>query len=247
MRCPISTTLPMSRCPFSNGFPMKHLTMCAMIAVLVGCAHGYPFDGAVDDGSGGSAPAEEAPSYPKVSGIIPIKDPKVLGPYEETDDEALIYSIDQSFWLAFVDFVHYTYDPIDVETPCFNSDGKLRLVGMLEDNTSTDTLPLHFHVRFDNCLIPDAYIQANLYYTGTVWVDGYLDGSPFENMLTFSGHDMYMRGAIRYTDQHISYIDERCSFSFMDNFHESYNIGGLDGKICGQHVAIAERDLWQDD
>lgn len=221
----------------------------SLFVLLIGCAHGSEWTQDFFDGSGGSSsnPLPEEVIPPTISTALPVEnaDP-FLGPYQETDDQALVYSLDQTFWLVFLDTLvnQDLYLPIDRSWPCFNQGGSVRIVGIIHDDIVLNHLNLNFELDFKNCLIPDAWIQANIIYTGEMIVQGYLENGPFENMLTFSGRNMHMQGAIRYTDSHVSHINDDCSFVFLDNYHQSYNIGGLSGDICGRHTSIAERDIY---
>lgn len=163
-------------------------------------------------------------------------------PYQESDDQGVIYNLDQAFWLVY--FAGFTFDePMDATWDCYNS-GTLRATGQIHDDTILNQLDVDMDIEFKNCLIPSSWVQISIIYDGVMHIGGYMDGGPYEDMLTLSGRNMSMRGRIHYEDGHDSWINQHCSFVFLDDFRESQNIGGLIGDICGRHVSLAERDVW---
>lgn len=231
---------------------MKHLILICFL-FCISCAKGStgPLRSSSEGGGGSSTVSSTVSSsgeggQTSSSMVGSSASGTIVDPYQKTDDEALVYSLDQTFWQVWFASITSADQQVDASWPCFN-DGTVHMIGTVSDDVILNHVNMDLVLTFDNCLIPDNWIQANMIYSGEMRAYGYLDNGPYDDMFTLSSQEMRIQGWVHYTDQHTSVIDERCSFSFLDDFREDQGIGGLGGKMCGRKTYIAERDLWGDD
>ena len=232
---------------FRNLGPLAYAVM-----LFTSCAQGSPSDWS---GSGG---VQEAPSLTSSSSAgsggqgAGGSDSGDLGgfggssPDEASDDEAVLYSVDQMFWQLYQEVVQQNVNAsISTLVQGYRGSGQAIVNGLVDTDT-TGHLLISFHVDFDQYVRPNPRLEMNFTYTGPLDVSGSLDGGLWwGNNVVFLSSGLDLTGQVKYEDGHVSDIDETCSVSFVDDFREPEDLGGLTGQVCDRPTRVSEVDVWE--
>jgi len=235
---------------------MKFNKASLMVAVLsLGCAHGStgPIAELEETSSDDYTSSQETFPTDEVE-VPPVEStPPPEDPYAELNDQAIIYTVDQAFWTAYMATISYGDETVPPTTLNCWGGGSIQVQGVQAGHTEYQynqpiaVLELDFDLMMNDCFYPDALVDVNIILSGPFHVKGELYGGAYEDHLTFTSPGMSFRGAIKYvfTDHPgfvIEHIRETCKFNFLDDFLESQGLGGLGGKLCGRQVFLSEYD-----